>query len=322
MIDKKRIVSSRMHITYLILTHSNLNHLRLLINALDSDDSTFVVHIDKKCKEDFSFLYDYTNVKILEDRRDVSWGGFSIIETLLYSLQETIKIGSDRIILLSGTDYPIKTPEYIHHFLLENKDTDFIEGYPFPSPQCHWLEGGRRRLECYALDLGHRNIATIEPKKINIGNIRQLGKVLLKAPNKILKALNMLLRFSPRRHPEYLQSFRGEMWWCLRRSTIQLVLNYIKKNPQYLEYHKSTCIPDEIFMSTLVHNLIPSNQITNNSLRLINWGSGIAGNSPYDITQDDIPLIETSLKNPIMLFGRKITDNKVITYINNALKNE
>lgn len=39
-------------------------------------------------------------------------------------------------------------------------------------------------MKCYAIRFGNKGIATIEPQAMNWGNIRQFGKLLLKAPDK------------------------------------------------------------------------------------------------------------------------------------------
>lgn len=307
------------HITYLLLLHNNSQISLSLIKNRDYLEDIFYIHLDKKCV-DVLPTTEYTHTHYSKIRHNVKWGGFSIIETLLDSCREicaTIK--SDYVILLSGTDYPIKTRQYIEDYINSHPNTDFIQGQKIPSPDCHWLEGGRRRLECYALPLGGKNIATIEPRKLDWGNLRQLGKIALNSPKSLFRAMKIWLTAPKRRHPEDLIPYRGEMWWGLRRSTLETIINYLDEHPEYLEYHKNTCIPDEIFFNTLVYNLIPHEEISNSCLRYINWDKSAPGYSPHDITLNDTTLISDIISNPDYLFARKISDINVANYINKVI---
>lgn len=308
--------SNSKNISYILLLHNNPEIPKLVIESLN-DNSEFLIHIDTKCTTKFNFD---TNNTYYAERNDVRWGGFSIIKTLISCCHSILeRLNSDFVILLSGTDYPIKTREYIEEYINSHPNTDFIQGQKIPSQDCHWLEGGRRRLECYALPLGGKNIATIEPRKLDRGNLRQLGKIALKSPKSLFKAMKIWLTAPKRRHPEELIPYRGEMWWGLRRSTLEKIINYLDEHPEYLEYHKNTCIPDEIFFNTLVYNLIPHEEISNSCLRYINWGESSPGNSPHDITLKDTTLISDIISNPDYLFARKVSDINVANYIDKII---
>jgi len=310
-----------MKISYLFLAHNNLAGIEKVIRNLKSDITEFYIHLDLKSLEDCSSLAKFESVTFIKSRHYVQWGGFSIIEALMDSCKEIIEEdNNDYIVLLSGTDYPLKNKDYINSFLATHPNKDFIEGKQFPSENCHWLEGGRRRLECYALRIGDKDIATIEPKNINLGNIRQFGKIMLKSPSKLNQALKIWLTYPKRSHPNSLIPYYGEMWWCLRRSTLEKILHYVYSHPEFIDYHRNTCIPDEIFFPTLVYNLIPKNEIENNCLRLINWGVGIPGNSPKDISLNDKEIIDKAINNPNYLFGRKIIYQDTINYINDKIR--
>jgi len=312
-----------MSLTYLILAHDSPEQVNRIINSLKSEESKFFIHVDAKSKANFASLANNTFVYLIRERCKVEWGGFSIIQAIVNSLRVIIsETDSSHVILLSGTDYPLKNSSYIKAFFNENHDFDFIEGKPFPSPKCSWLEGGRRRLECYALRLGSKEIATIEPYKINLGNARQFAKVVLKDPKRIFDSVKIWAKFPKRSHPKELNPFYGEMWWCLRTSTIKRILRYIETNPKYIEYHKETCIPDEIFFSTLVYNLMPAEEIKNNCLRAINWGSGPRGDSPHEIDFGCITLLDNAIADKMILFGRKIIKGDIISYINTQAKIE
>src|SRR5690606_33204878 len=69
--------------------------------------------------------------------------------------------------------------------------------------------------------------------------------------------------------------FGGSQWWSLPHHAILLIINYITKNPEYLQFYKDTYIPDESFFQTILLNHKQHlSKITNNNLRLIDWDSG------------------------------------------------
>lgn len=312
-----------MNLTYLILAHENLSLISELIKALTQENVNFYIHIDAKCKEDITIFNDLKNVKLSTNRFNVLWGEFSVTEALMYSLNEISNtIQTDYVILLSGADFPVKTNEYIYEYIHKYHSKDFVTGLKLPSPKCCWVEGGRRRIECYALKLKSKNIATIEPLKFTWQNIRQFAKTATKSPDKIYKFLKIWATKPQRKHFKSLTPYVGELWCGLRISSIKLILNYCQKHPEYLEYHKDTALSDELVIPTLIYNLIPQTEIKNDCLRYINWvGENVK--SPTDININDKELLNEILSNPKYLFARKFKSsdlNTVLQMIRNIQK--
>lgn len=306
-----------MKITYIILAYKNLELLKHTINVLDDEDISFIIHIDKKSRSLFNWecLKAKDNITLLS-YKDVTWGGIEMVEVIVSLLPKAISQNPNGYcILLSESDYPIKTNKYIKSYL-ENNPYNFIFGQQIPYYK-GWIEGGRRKTKCYALRLSNERIASIEPHKFNLSNLRQFLKVILYNHHKFRKALQILYKYPKRQHPDYLIPFGGEFWWVLKSECIQIILNFLNKHPDFIEYHQNTVIPDEIFMNTLVYNLFDPKEIKNSALRYINWTG--KGNSPKDITLKNTALLERILQSPDVLFARKITDISVCYYIDKYL---
>ena len=206
-----------MQVCYLILAHNNINHLLKIIDALDCDNSSFVIHLDKKYElsgDELSSLQE-RNVILVENRIDVSWGDISVIDAVLETIRCAIKsVKAISYVLISGSDYPLKTKEYINTYLSEHKDTNFIMAQEMPSNNISWLEGGRRRLEGYVIKLNNRNNATIVPREFFAwGNIRQLLKICKVNIKKLPIALKHLFFSRKRVIPYKMRMYGGEMWW-------------------------------------------------------------------------------------------------------------
>ncbi|MCB4234526.1 hypothetical protein LDL59_03785 [Kaistella anthropi] len=106
---------------YLIQAHKNPVQLRRLIDTINTSDSQFVIHIDLKSKlEDFTSLIKSDNIYFIKNRLDCIWGDYSQVLATINLIEELKNFGAkeeDRIVFLSGQDYPIKSSEYIKDFL-------------------------------------------------------------------------------------------------------------------------------------------------------------------------------------------------------------
>ncbi len=66
-----------MKLTYLLIAHKLPRQLARLVNALDGEGVSFVIHIDRKSDEsEFRELVKGTNVRWVKSRVRVQWGGF------------------------------------------------------------------------------------------------------------------------------------------------------------------------------------------------------------------------------------------------------
>ncbi|PAD96025.1 beta-1,6-N-acetylglucosaminyltransferase, partial [Terribacillus saccharophilus] len=124
-----------MKLAYIILAHNNELHLKRLIRKLDSENSSFFLHIDKKSSITLSGLGNLEgNLYIMEERYDVKWGGFSIVNVEIELLRLARSKGQhDFYILMSGVDYPIKSNEDISVFFENNKMKNFINVTKMPN---------------------------------------------------------------------------------------------------------------------------------------------------------------------------------------------
>lgn len=308
-----------MKLTYLIFAHDNLLQLEHLLERLQSPNIDFMIHIDSKSTTDFSSLLRFSNVFFVRRCLPIYWGGISMVYALLLACKDTLNFcKGEMVIFLSGTDYPVKSNEYIIDFFRKYKNQNFIQGFKLPNKKdLTWLEGGRRRIECYALRLKDRSIATIEPKKINLDNFRQFLKVLLQNPRKMFKLINILLTYPLRQHPKYLWPYGGEFWWCLPVSSIKTILSFIDEHPDFIDYHKDTANPDELFFNTLIYNLYTKEFIQNDCLRWINWKGKP---SPENVSKKDISFINKAIEADNVLFLRKVNDIYTCDLIDSLIK--
>lgn len=302
-------------ICYLILCHNNPGHVLKIIETLRSDDAFFAIHVDKKSTVDFSCINESDHVRFVGDRVSTKWGDISVIDAVLALSEFGVRAfpNASYYVLLSGADFPVKSHAYIREYLARNPNTDYIEGIKLPSESSVWLEGGRRRIEAYVVPINGHNNATIEPRSLTFGNLRQLIKVALLKPSNLKKALNVFFSYPKRYVPYGLSIYAGEMWWILTNITLKNILEWNRTHIEYHKYHEDCQIPDEMYVNTLVWSF--SSHVSSDTKRYISWINK-TDQSPRWLTSDgDKELVEELINNPETLFVRKINDNVLTDYI-------
>lgn len=117
---------------YLIIAHNEYPVLRALLSMLDDERNDIYLHIDQRAAELYEKIYPLqmqrAGLHILSARNKVYWGDLSQVETE-YLLLETAsaKESYSYYHLLSGTDLPIQTQDYIHSFFQINAGKEFVE---------------------------------------------------------------------------------------------------------------------------------------------------------------------------------------------------
>ena len=108
-----------MNFAYLILAHQNPEQLYRLVQALDTDESKFIIHIDAKVEiSPFIKLFEnYTpgRIFICPGRKNIDWGSYTMVEATMAMLHFLfqLELKVDYVHLISGQDYPVKSNEEI-----------------------------------------------------------------------------------------------------------------------------------------------------------------------------------------------------------------
>ncbi|MEH6748177.1 MAG: beta-1,6-N-acetylglucosaminyltransferase [Maribacter arcticus] len=287
-----------MHINYLILSHSNYEHLSRLINGLDDTNVEFFIHIDKKTDK----MYETTkaNVHILKERSSIYWGGFGMISATLSLIKEARSYhNGGYYVLLSGVDYPIRSNREVKEVLSEKKEFMNISLGPLPHKPIE-------RYQYYYFDIDRRN-----PNGFRYIFFRMLEKIQLKLKIK-------------RKIP--FKIYVGSQWFALTEDCIDYILKEIVDNPKYLIYFKHVFIPDEAFFHTILGNSNFYNKIEGN-LTFVDWsvnpGPAIINESHLNIFQNNYSF-KTKYGSNRPMFARKFDNNSqaIINKINSTLRKD
>ena len=291
-----------MRIAYLIVAHNQPAHLFRLIQALDTDETRFYVHVDGKSNlaEFKQFKYS-SHVRFIEDRFIVYHAGFSLVRAII----NLMKVGltdpqNQYFITLSGWDYPIKDNLFIHQFLEKNFPTNFINFYPL---------------------VGQATSAN-NLRKFHLIDWIGAAPRLIKFP---LKTFQFLSKKQPLNRPFFsgMVPYRGSAWFCLNRQSLEYMIDFLHtaQGKCYLNYFQWTSCADEMIFQTLILNSPFANQcrfykrdIKNNVIPLLDENKAYLHyidwdpqrENPAQFTEQDLP----NLLQSKALFARKFNEFK------------
>lgn len=269
---------------YLIMAHNNIHTLNILLEMLDDSRNFLFIHLDKKSKLLYSDLYvpNYSKYYFIEDRIDVKWGGSSQIDLELLMFETALKNGPFRYYhLISGSDLPIKSQNFIHDFFNKNNGKEFID---FANDKFNQDDCERKVMKYYFFQKWNTDTYTL--------------KWYFK--RFIDKVISSFLKRS-----KCLDFKKGANWVSITQPCCEYIISkkdFIRKRFKY------TFCGDEIFVQSLVFNSpfysnCYSENKLNGCLREIDWKRGI----PYAWTISD----KEELQQSENLFARKILDENL-----------
>jgi hypothetical protein len=240
-----------MHLAYLILAHNNPKQLGRMVKSLCCSFASIFIHLDAKVEDASPFISaagGFKNVRFVERRIPVNWGAFSMVQATLNGIEEILQSGCspDYINLLSGTDYPIKSSEYILNFFSENNGKEFLYYRQSPTPDLP--DGGMDRIEYY-YDYDNDNF------------------------DKNLYEYAMRERGVKRKFIEGMVPYHGSQWWSITGSCARHVLSFVNNNREIINFYRYTKFSDEQFFQTVILNSEFACKVVNDNLRYIDWSA-------------------------------------------------
>ena len=262
-----------MKIAHLILAHTKPLQLGELVSLLQHPSSDIYIHLDKKSDaRQFEFLLKYPSVLFIKNNVSVHWAHYSLVQCVLNSFEEIATKEYDYINVISGQDFPIKSPNHFYNFLVENNGKEFIA---CANIERDWPEAAIRLVR---YDLPKHNF---------------------KGKYKLLNVLNKIL--PAKKFPLPYDIVGRSNWFTISKKAALYILETIKANPRVVKYFRYTWASDEIIFSTILYNSPFKNKITDN-LMFVNWNwKGSASGHPKILNKDDWDSIKKSDK----FFARK-----------------
>ena len=270
-------------IAYILLCHKDPEGIIAQAQRLTAAGDFVSIHFDARAKrEDFekisSALAPNSAVSFTKRRVKCGWGEWSLVEATLLAVRAAVDNfpRATHFYMLSGDCMPIKSAEFVHDFLDQN-DVDYIESFDFFNSE--WIKTGiREERLIYRHWFNERN-----------------HKTMFYASMIWQKRLGLT-----RKVPADIAMQIGSQWWCLRRRTIEWLLDFCQKRGDVMRFFRTTWIPDETFFQTIVRHLVPEHEIRTRTLTFLMFTDYGMPVSFYDDNYD-------LLLSQDYLFARKIS---------------
>ncbi len=280
------------------MAHDKKDQLRVLIKLLDNSDNELYIHLDMKSDiipDDVVSMAELSRIHVYKKYK-IYWGDISQTKCQFFLLEEAVKSTHDYYHLISGTDLPIKSNEYISDFFEKNRGKQFVnfdsfspssmENVCFFHPTWYWMNRSRKGAILYKLLCKTDEILVAVQKRMNI----RTGL------------------------------YKGCNWFSI---THDFAIDYIKYKNRIMRMIKNVVSPDECAIQCYYQFFNSSWDLYNEShdyksvMRLIDWEHG----NPYVWRiNDKDEIIRTE-----HLFARKFDmekDKEIIDFIYNYVKNE
>jgi hypothetical protein len=226
--------------SYLVAAHSDPSHLARLCSRLPAEARIFI-HVDAKVRggsfEAFKngVLSVRPTARFVEPRRRVTWSGFESVAAQLDLARAALADADpeEHLILLSGSDYPIRPIAEFEDFLRSADHRQHIRGFAIQEAG----EKYRWQIDRYWW------MDQIIPGTL-------ADKVFRKALNESLgRALG-------RRRTAPHVVCQGVTWWALTARCARHVVEELERNPALEPYYRHVWCPDE----KLVHSIVLASQ--------------------------------------------------------------
>ncbi|MDR1884338.1 MAG: beta-1,6-N-acetylglucosaminyltransferase [Prevotella sp.] len=287
----------------LITAYKYPQQLREIIDFFDENYS-FYIHIDRKSRiadPDIKALASRPTVRLVSREYKVNWGSIDHLKAILLLARECVKDKSaDYVHLITGQDFPVKSPHRITGYLQENYGTEFISACPLPLKT--WLEGGLNRVVYYNL--------------YEIFDAKSWQRVFIKAFILVQKIAGY-----KRKLPSELQDlYGGSTYWTLTRPAVEYFLDFLDKYPHVLKAYKYTFCAEEILLHSILMNSPFREKVAKKNLRFMLWEHR-DGLSPANLDERDYENIVGSEAFFARKFGYPVSEklrDKLMTHLSNS----
>lgn len=286
----------------LMCVHSNFNILQRFLDLYDDERYDYYILIDKKNPikdEEVIKRYPTKSKVFFVPRIKISWAGHSQIEANMLLYEYSSKGNYDYYHFLQGSDFPVKTADYVDAFFEKNAGKEFVNIYytDFAKIKC-----------------GYYHFFT--------NNHWFRTNLFVKALNKTSLFIQKLLHVN--RNSD-LELYSGS---ALTSLTHECVTYLLDRKEEISRRFKYTLAADEVFLQTMIYNSLFREKIYkfertyNANVRFIDL-SRKDGNPPYTLFVSDFDELISADED--VCFARKFiesADMEIIEKLYDYLKKQ
>lgn len=234
----------------MILAHTDRKSLKHFVSYF-SKGCEIYIHLDKKqvfSESEIDELRNLEGVRGVLQKYKVNWGSYEMLLAEIELLRVSYRQGIPCYYhLFSGLDYPLKPLWYFLEFFNKKARINYI---------C-----------CSDLKIQHLRERLMQYQPYYAFPDR------LHSQKKIDKLVNFqrILGISRRIDNLPEQIYIGSQWFSITDEAAGMVLSESADNKRFLRRLKNTFAPEEIYINTLVRNLLPPEKVCDTNLRYIRW---------------------------------------------------
>ena len=278
---------------YCIIAHGDPELLKTLIVSIDDARNDIFLEIDKKADINLfkGIIPKHANLYFAE-RIDARWGDISLISAEFSVFECAFSHGPYLIYhLLSGVDLPIKSQDYIHSFIEQHPNTEFMS-FSFDEANQTDIEAKTRYYHFFTRYFRQSNSIISTLLFYLLAFLRRIQKIV-----------------GVRRHYP-VRLCKGDQWCSI---TNELCKYMLSKRTEILSIFNYTFCCYEMFLQTIVWNSefmkrVYINQDNNYaSLREVDWERGIPYIWGSAENEEECKKDVERLKSSTSLFARKFS---------------
>ena len=264
-----------------------MRQVKRLLKTIYHKENFYLIHVDSRqdlMHRELSAVADMLpdNVRMVKNRRPGIWGGISVLEMLLASIEELLKMDDwkwDFVLNLSESDYPVKSNEALRAYLGANRGRNFVKSH------------------------GREPSAFVKKQGLDRAFVECDGH---------------MWRLGPRELQRGIQVDGGSDWITINSEFAHYVVNGQDGTIEGLrQYFKYTLLPAEAFFHMALRNTRFCSSAVNNNLHLTNWNRkqgckcqhkaivDWCGCSPNDFLPGDRAKLNKTARRDDIFFARK-----------------
>lgn len=260
---------------YLLTCHKNPEQLNMFIKQLISyGDCDVYIHIDSKNKEMSEKIYNSDRVYCYS-KYDVSWGSVEIVLAGLFLMKMALQSGKNYTHMYFGSGQDLLVKRGLYEHLEETNKSVYIH----------------IKRKVYASDRAAARYKLEWPRKLMIRNDYHIYR-FIRIGFQILHGMGIDVYPNKKELKRKVDFYEGRTWFIAKKEVIEYIVEYIKKNPDYMNYWERSLAADLMFFQTIIMNS-PYKDDIDEELMYVNFGKTFGTmNHPKTIMLDDLIKIE------------------------------
>lgn len=222
---------------YMIFAYSDALKVKRLVEALDYN-CDFFIHVDKKADEEVfkANLKNISHCFFVKKRYRVAWGGWSQVQAIMEMLSAAVNSNGEysHIILITETDYPIKSNKEIEEYLSNHLNTEFVMGLDCAE---HGKVEKINRAWWFDYPITNQKVWRMTCRVIN----HTVLPFFRKRKFCFLKGKKV--------HP-----FFGQMLFAVTPKCARTIIDVYVNDKQFNNYMKTVYVPCEFYYQTIIFN--------------------------------------------------------------------